>query len=135
MPATISGVGTGLKNALATITGLRSYDYQPEQLNPPFAFVQLNNISYHGAFQGGSLEMEWNVSVVVGRWLDRTANDKLDTYAAYSGASSIRAAIEADKTLGGACDSLVVQSSTSISSLEAADAEFLTLDFQVTVYG
>lgn len=135
MPATISAVGAGLKARLATISGLRAFEYQPEQLNPPFAYVTLNTISYHGAFQGGMQEMEWTVSVVVGRWVDRKANDLLDEYASYSGERSIRAAIEADKTLGGVCDTLVVQSSASISSLEAADADFLTIDFQVTVYG
>lgn len=135
MAATISAVGAGLKAALATISGLRTFDYQPEQLNPPFAYVSLNTISYHGAFQGGMQEMEWTVTVVVGRWVDRQANARLDEYAAFSGAKSVRAAIEADKTLGGACDTLVVQSSASISSLEAGDADFLTIDFQVTVYG
>lgn len=135
MAATISAVGAGLKTALATIPGLRTFDYQPEQLNPPFAYVSLNTISYHGAFQGGMQEMEWNVTVVVGRWVDRQANARLDEYAAFSGAKSVRAAIEADKTLGGVCDTLIVQSSASISSLEAGDADFLTVDFQVTVYG
>ncbi len=135
MPATISAVAEGLKTRLATISGLRCYDYQPEQTNPPFAFVNLNNITYHAAFQGGMQEMEWTVTVVVGRWVDRQANARLDEYAAYSGAKSVRAAIEADKTLGGVCDTLVVQSSASISSLEAGDADFLLVEWQVTVYG
>jgi hypothetical protein len=135
VPSTISQVGDGLKARLATITGLRTYSYQPEQLLPPVGYVTLNNISYHGAFQGGNQEMEWSVIIVVGRWTDREANARLDDYATYSGAKSVRAAIEADKTLGGVCDTLIVQSSSAISSLEQADAEFLTIEFTVTVYG
>ena len=135
MPSTISGIGAGLKARLATISGLRSYDYQPEQQNPPYAFVTCNSVEYHGTFGGGLINTDWSVVVVVGRWTDRNANAQLDTYAAYSGATSVRAAIEGDKTLGGACDDLLVESSASISPLTAGDAEFLMLEFTVKVYG
>ena len=44
MPATVSQVATGLATRLATISGLRTYTYQPEQLNPPFAYPQINRV-------------------------------------------------------------------------------------------
>jgi hypothetical protein len=51
MPATISEVATGLATALATVSGLRTYNYQPEQLNPPVAYPELTTVTYHRAFQ------------------------------------------------------------------------------------
>ena len=135
MPATVSQVATGLATRLATISGLRTSTYQPEQLNPPFAFPTLNSIQYHKAFGGGDVVMDWTVNVIVGRYVDRNAFATLDGFLSYSGATSIRAAIEGDKTLGGVCQTLVLPSGANITSLSSADAEFLQIQFQVTVHG
>ena len=135
MPATVSQVATGLATSLATISGLRTSAYQPEQLNPPFAFPTLNRIEYHRAFAGGDVVMDWTVNVIVGRYVDRNSFAILDDYLSYSGAKSVRAAIEADKTLGGICQTLVLPSGANITSLSSADAEFLQIQFQVTVHG
>lgn len=135
MPATVSQVASGLATRLATISGLRTSTYQPEQLNPPFAFPTLNSIQYHKAFGGGDVVMDWTVNVIVGRYVDRNAFATLDGFLSYSGATSIRAAIEGDKTLGGVCQTLVLPSGANITSLSSADAEFLQIQFQVTVHG
>lgn len=135
MPATVTQVATGLATNLATITGLRTSVYQPEQLNPPMAFPVLNSINFHKAMGGGDVVMDWTVNVIVGRYTDRTAFATLDGYLSYSGATSIRAAIESDKTLGGVCQTLVLPSGANITSLSSADAEFLQIQFQVTVHG
>ena len=135
MAASVSAIGDGLATALATISGLRTYSYQPEQLNVPFAYVNLDSINYHMAFNGGNVVTTWSVVLVVARWTDRNANAALDAYVSYSGASSVRAAIEADKTLGGICQTLIVNSSADVTSLNSADAEFLEVQFKVEVYG
>lgn len=135
MAATVSQVASGLKARLATISGLRTFEYQPEQLNPPVAYPVLNSITYNKAFGGGDVEMFWSVFVVVGRYTDKRAFDMLDDYLAYSGASSIRAAIEGDKTLGGVCQTLIVPTSASMQPQTQADAEFLSVRLDVTVHG
>jgi hypothetical protein len=95
----------------------------------------LNRIEYHKAFGGGDVVMDWTVNVIVGRYVDRNAFETLDGFLSYSGATSVRAAIEADKTLGGVCQTLVLPSGANITSLSSADAEFLQIQFQVTVHG
>lgn len=135
MPATVSQVAAGLAARLATISGLRTYTYQPEQLNPPFAYPQINSVNYHRAFAGGDVVMDWTVHVVVGRWTDRTAHALLDEFLSYSGTKSIRAAIEADPTLGGVCSTLIVRSGADITSLDAGGAEFLQIQIQLEVHG
>jgi hypothetical protein len=135
MAATVSQVATGLQTALSAISGLRTFNYQPEQENPPFAYPQINSINYHRAYQGGDVVMDWTVYVIVGRWLDRTAHAALDDYLSYSGSKSVRAAIEADPTLGGVCQTLIVRSGADITSLDAGGAQFLVIQMQVEVHG
>lgn len=134
MPATVSQVAQGLADRLTTISGLRSYTFQPEQLNPPFAYPQINSVNYHRAFGGGDVVMDWTIHVVVGRWTDRTAHALLDDFLSYSGAKSIRAAIEGDTTLGGVCQTLIVRSGADITSLDAGGAEFLQIQLQLEVH-
>ena len=135
MPATISQMCSGLATNLATVSGLRTSSYQPEQINPPCAFPVLNTVTYHAAFGGGDFVADFNVYVIVGRWTDRTAQSLLDEMLSYSGSKSIRAALESDLTLGGTAQTLVVSSAASISSVNAADAEFLQIQFTVQVHG
>jgi hypothetical protein len=134
MPATVSQVANGLKNRLATITGLRTFSYQPEQVNPPVAFPVLDSVEYHRAFGGGDVQMRYTIMVIVGRYLDRVAHANLDGYLSYSGATSLRAAIEGDTTLGGVAQTLVLDSSASVGSLTVAEADFLTVSFSVLVH-
>lgn len=134
MPATVSQVATGLAANLATITGLRTSTRQPEQLNPPFAFPTLTSLTYHGAMGGGNVIMEWTVTAIVGRWVDRNSYTILDGYLSYSGVTSLRAAIESDSTLGGVARTLVVTSARNISAVSNAEAEFLEIQLQVTVH-
>lgn len=135
MPASVSAVASGLASALGSVSGLRTYNYQPEQLNPPIAFPVLNQINYHRAMQGGDVVMDWTVSIIVGRYVDRTAISLLDEYLSFSGTKSIRAALESDRTLGGVCQTLIVGSAADISSLSSAEAEFLQIQFTVQVHG
>ncbi len=134
MPATVSQVADGIKTRLQTISGLRVFSYQPEQLNPPVAYPSLNSVSYHKAFGGGDVQMDWSILVIVGRYLDRVAHANLDGFLSYSGATSIRAAIEGDLTLGGVASALILSDSTDISSLSANDAEFLQIELSLTVH-
>ena len=132
----VDAIANGLKTRLATISGVRAYSYQPEQLNPPFGFPVLNSVTYHRTMGMGSAttEYSWTVYVVTGRWVDRVAHKRLDDFLSPTGASSIRVALEGDLTLGGACADLIVSSSANISALEQDDAEYLQVSFSVTVY-
>lgn len=135
MAVTISQVNTGLKNRLSTITGLRVYDYQPDTGYVPFAFPALTTIEYHKAMNGGMRIFTYNITIVTGRVDERTGQDEMDAFASYDGAKSVRAALEADKTLGGVVDTLIVTSSANVNAMSQGENQYLTLDFTVTVYG
>jgi len=53
----------------------------------------------------------------------------------YSGTTSIRAAIEADRTLGGAVQTSIVESADNIRVVSQGDADYLAVDFTVMVHG
>lgn len=135
-PATVKQVATAIQTRLATISGLRTYNYQPEQLTPPVAYPELSSVTYHRTMGNGSAltQMDWTIRVIVGRYTDRTAHDLLDQYLSATGSNSVRAAIEADTTLGGVVQAVILSSSTDITSLSNADAEFLQIQFTLTVH-
>ena len=134
MTATPSQIKDALKVALETIPGLRAYDYQPDQVNPPFAFATLEEITYHGAMGAGNVVNRFTVSVIVQRASERAAQDKLDGYLSYDGTQSVRKAIEADRTLGGVVQDVIVNSASNITNIDANDTTYLTVDFQLLVY-
>ena len=135
MPATVLQVMTGVKNRLATINGLRVFDFQPDNINPPSAFPQIDSVEYHGAFGGGDVRFNMTVVTIVGRVSDRTAQSSLDTYLSYSGTGSIRQAIEGDPTLGGVASTLVVSQSANIRTLAIGEAEYLSIEITLVVHG
>jgi hypothetical protein len=135
MTATVTELKTGLQTRLATITNLRAYAQQPDQVNPSvggIAWPTLESVTYHGAMRNGLVTHVFTVSVIVGRAAERTAQNLMDTYLSYD--SGIRAAIEADPTLGGYAQTLIVEEATNISTVDANDTTYLTVDFRVVVY-
>jgi hypothetical protein len=134
MSYSVTDIKTGIANALATIPGLRAYAQQPDNINAPFAWPMLDSITYNGAMRGGLITNVFTVSVCVGRVAERTAQTALDGYLSYEGATSVRAALESDRTLGGVVSNLLVESASNIATMDGNDAVYLMVDFRVMVY-
>ncbi|MCI0687574.1 MAG: hypothetical protein L0Y54_10110, partial [Sporichthyaceae bacterium] len=99
---TIEQVMNGIEARLATIGGLRVSDITPDQINPPQAIVGVPTIaSYHATMGRGRFTIEPTVTILVSAALDRVGQLKLAASANPTGAASVVAAVEADKTLGG----------------------------------
>ena len=131
---TMTELRDGLKNRLATISGLRTTATIPDQVNPPIAIVSLDTIAFDQAFRRGLDEYRFTITVVVGRISERTAQTKLDGYLAPTGSTSIKTAIEGDTSLGGKAQTLRVTEMTGLSSAAEAEDIYLTATFSVTVY-
>ncbi len=68
----------------------------------PLAVVGIPTVTtYHSSMARGHFELEPTITVFTSQVVNRVGQEKLAAYADPSGATSIRAAIEADKTLGG----------------------------------
>lgn len=129
--ATVTQAKTALATALATITGLRTYSRQPDNLNTPFGFPILQSVDYHGAMGSGNVVQTYTVQIIVGRASERSSEALLDSYLSYTG---VRAALEADPTLGGVVQQCIVESAGSIGTIDGNDTTYLSIDFRVVVY-
>jgi hypothetical protein len=129
-----TAVRAGLATALDTIAGLRVFDHVPDSLAPPAAVIEPVEVVFDEAMVRGLDKYRAFVLVIVGRMSERSASDRLDAYLAGSGASSVKAAIEADKTLGGACDTLQVIDANP-RTVTVSGVEMLSYRFGVDIYG
>ena len=130
----ISTIRTALAANLATITGLRTAAVVPDDPMPPVAVVIPSRVSWDTAFARGLDTYEFTVLVIVGRVNERTAQNNLDAYCQATGAQSVKTAIERDKTLGGAAQSLRVTEMRNYNAIQIAENTYLSAEFAVTVY-
>ena len=128
----ITAIRTALARNIGTISGLRTAAEVPDLPNPPVAIVALNSVSYDRAFDRGMTSYTFVVTVIVGRAAEREAQRRLDTYIS-TGSSSVKYAVESDKTLGGNAYDCRVVSMDSVGSLTISDTTYLAADFTVTV--
>ena len=129
-----SDVRDGLKTRLQTISGLRCFDLIPDQVTPPTAIVGQLDFTFDIDNARGLDLANVDVIVIVQRFSERAGQNRLDSYLSGSGATSIKAAIEGDRTLGGACQTLRVTSAES-GSYESNSQIFLSYRYRITIYG
>lgn len=134
--STIADIRTGLVGALSTVPGLATYSAEPGSVTPPAAIVVTPTIEYHRSFNsdGALRQYEFRIYVLVAQGLLDEAAHTLDTFADPTSSTSIRSAIEADTTLGGVCESLIVTSFRPLNAEEVASLQYWGGSFDVTVY-
>lgn len=92
----LSTVMDQLGVALGTIAGLRVFDFPPKSAQPPFAFVDMpERIDFDLTYARGADRATFTVVVAVADVVDRAARDAIARYAAGSGSTSVKAAIDA----------------------------------------
>lgn len=127
-------VQAALATAAGAVTGLRTYPTMPDAINPPVFAPAEVDIDYHQAF-GGLIQLQLTCMLFVSRGDTAAGRKLLLSYTPQSGAASIMAAIEADKTLGGACGTLIVDRARGVGALYAvAGVEYLGARFDVRVW-
>jgi hypothetical protein len=132
--ASITSIRNGLATRLATITGLRTAATMPDLPNPPIAVVTPVTVTYDTAFAKGMQTYSFNVTVIVGRADERTAQNSLDGFVSSTGTKSVKLAIEGDKTLGGAVfDTRVVEMRT-YGALSYGEVTYIAAEFTVLCY-
>jgi hypothetical protein len=132
--ASITDLRAGLATRLGTISGLRTTTETPDTISPPIAIINVANVNYDRAFQRGLDEYNFVVTVIVGRVGERSAQRLLDSYVSPVAPSSVKLAIELDRTLGGKCDSLRVTDMRNYGSLVIGEITYLAAEFNVVIY-
>lgn len=124
----------GINTRLATITGLRTDAGIPDQINPPQAIVGVSAVpNYHEAFKHGLMRFDPTVTILVSKAYSRTSEIMLASYVDPTGATSIHAAIEADRTLGGVVDDCIVESFRPMNAEEVGLIGYVGGVFQLRV--
>lgn len=132
--ATIADIRAGLATALRTILGLQVADggYWPDQMTPPAALPRISAGAYEQTFGADweTKDFEVIVAVALKGGLEN-AERAIEGYLSNTGAASIRVALAADRTLGGAVRYTRVHGFRDYDSAEINGQEYLS----ATVYG
>ena len=128
----------GLKTQLETVDGLRVYDVWPTTINPPVAVVRPLSWTYDDDFEGAATYL-LEITLLLQLGDLRVAQEQLDEYIGTEGAFSIPLALEADRTLGGAAQSVRIDGGRDYGTMQVgADEngrgpEFMACRFDVEV--
>lgn len=132
--AELSQIRDAMGTALAAVPNLRVRPLIPSLVTPPMAVVQPQQIEYDLNAQRGLNRYTFTVTVFVTKADDRAAQLRVDPFVSPTGATSVKAALEADRTLAGTVDTLRVTNVSNYSSTDANDVLYLAVDFEVEVY-
>lgn len=109
-----------LAENLASITGWQVSAYMLANPTPPCGYVVPGEVTYDEAMGRGHDLLTMRVVVLAGATSDIGGQRKLDEFLAPDGASSVKAALEASRTLDGTVSDLRVVSATGYRSYSLA---------------
>ena len=134
---TIEAVGTGIKTTiLATIaTGLRVYATNeiPDTLELPCVLVMLGPGDYATTFTG-TYDQVFRLILCVSKQDSPSAFNKLLDYINETGAKSLFAALDADRTLGGSCSASKLANHSGAGSTSWGKIVYLSTEFELQVW-
>lgn len=126
----IHTVRSNLAGTVATIDGLRASAFIQPKIVPPMALISPGGGRYDDTF-AGSMTAEFGVLVLVSRADDRSAQARLDDYITPTGTYSVKAAIDADPTLGGSVGTASVIGWSDPAEFEVGGASYFGVEFTV----
>ena len=131
--STIGDAKDGLVARLQTVSGLHVFVASPESVNEfPAAVVSVPDLQYHNALAANTLRHLLRVLLLLSHPGSNTEGwSELDSYLSPTGAKSIRAAVEGDRTLNGKVDDAEVTSARKIGPLELQGSTYLSAEFSV----
>lgn len=138
--ASLADIRAGFAGNLATLQGIQVSAYVLGNPSLPTIWVRpapAEGIEYHKAFANGLENWTFLVQAFFASGItDIGAQKKLDELLASTGATSVKAAIESDKTLGGLVKDLKVERCTGYLeySNPAGTTTALGCDWTVVVY-
>lgn len=136
----LAAVRAGLAAAIKAQFGpdVQCSGYLLVSATPPCFDVLLQSVTYDEAMNRGLDELTLTVRGVVQNTSDIGGQKNLDEWCVSSGPTSVKAALEADRTLGGVCQTLKVTelgAYQKFTSTTGSGADYLAADWTVVVYG
>ena len=139
--ASLSALRAGIATRLQTISGLRVLSYVGGDIVPPAAVVipgvrgRKNSllVDYDATMGRGSDDWQFTVLLMVANKVERVSQVALDAYCDGSGSSSVKAAIEADGTLGGIASFTNVRGVRDYGIVSYGGQQYVGAEFMVEV--
>jgi hypothetical protein len=134
--AVLSDVRTALAAAVDNVPGLRATGQMSGEINPPVAVIvpaRGTFISYSETFEQNVVDMSLEIVLLVSYADERAGQLLLDGYLSATGASSVRAAIAADPTLGGVVDWATLEQADGYGMISWGGIDYLGARLQVTL--
>lgn len=132
----IKAVRTALREAATSnIDGLNGYAYGAAMMNIPAFFVADVELDYGSALETGMETAMFNCRMLVSRTDDSGGQERIDDYMTSDGEASVRAALESDRTLAGACFEAHVDSVEGPKVYVHNGVDYLGCQFRVQVTG
>lgn len=127
---------TAIADRLATIDGLQQSAYMLSTPIAPVAEILPGVIEFDEAFSGGPAHYDATIRVTVGASMDIGAQKLLRQFRSPAGPKSIKAAVEADRTLGGLTYDLNVNRVSPVRNFRRQDGTVvLGCDFEIEYEG
>lgn len=134
--ASVAAIRAALAARLETISPLHVYATVPGSPTVPAAVVGPESgtfLTYDVAFSRGADDLAFVVLVLASRADDRSGQITLDDYLAGEGPLSIKAAIEADPTLGGTAQDVSVTEARNYGDTEFGGVNYFGCELVVEV--
>jgi hypothetical protein len=131
----IDEVCKGLVDAAGVIDGLNPFDYGDKVVVPPGFFVAEVEQDFDSALEVGMDVAVFKCRLLVGKVDAAGARTVLNKYMNRSGTFSIKAALEADRTLGGACVEVFVARNFGPRAYNHQGVDYLGAQWDVRVTG
>ena len=129
--SSVSDIRQALAEALGSIEGLRVSNVMVDAPRPPQAIIMPLRVDYDLNARRGADEYQFVITLMVGRADSRSAQNELDPYIV--GERSIKAAVEADRTLGGVVNTCRVTEMRNYGAIAYGEVLYLGCEFVVEV--
>ena len=129
--SSMSELRVALASSMGSIAGLRTSSTVPDNPRPPIAVVMPDRVTYDLNANRGADTFFFTIILLVGRADDRAAQNNLDAFIV--GPTSIKKAVESDRTLGGKANTCRVTDMSNYSSMMVGETLYLAAQFNVEV--
>lgn len=129
-------INQGLADAVSGISGLRSAPWLPAAVNDPPLFCPWD-LDYvpHQSFANALTQMNYTCVLLCSRGDQDAGRVQLAAFLPPTGAMSVKAALEADRTLGGVCKTLQVDRVHRVNALIAiGGVDYYSAQFDLRVW-
>ena len=137
MSTTIANIRSGLATNITTnITGAVCSGYMLASGTPPLFEIELDQLEYDQTMSRGLVKYTMVVRGLCAMTTDQGAQMLLDSWMQPAGSTSVKVAIESDRTLGGKAENLAVRSvgRPTVFSTQGGQSSYYGAEWTVEIY-